>query len=104
MLSQGKGFIVLFKDLESNLCKKEYYNDCTEYWCYRKKEFKSKIWLPDRVKKLFQDKQDTFLFAIIVCSGDHIRFKNKLHMRVEGLRITGDSINNYLKKTNRHVD
>ncbi len=91
---------IFYKDLDSGLVKKKKYDDKTEYWVYRQK--KGNLYLPDGSKTLLQDKENSFLFCVVVA--EKIVKKTKKGILVKGLKLTGEAINKYLTKTNRHVD
>lgn len=102
MVSYSK-VVILNKDLKSGLVKtKRNSEGHKEYWIYRIKESKSKLYLPDGYKTLKQDKENSFLFCIVV--EESIEKKNEEGLLVTGFKISGDEINKYLEKTNRHVD
>jgi hypothetical protein len=95
--------VILDKDLKSGLVKKKYYNGNTEYWVYRKKE--GKIYLPDGKKSILQDRKESYLFCIVICEdSNYVVKKNDEGKLIKGFKVTGKSINKYLKNTNRHVD
>lgn len=96
--------VVLNKDLKSGLVKtKTSPKKQKEYWIYRIKDnAKSKLYLPDGYETLKQNKENSFLFCLVI--EESIEKKTEEGLLVIGFKLTGDSINEYLKKTNRHVD
>lgn len=107
MLRHSKTWVIWKSDLEKGLVRKHNHKDrqgieLVEYWVYKLKD--TKIWLPDKEKVLLQDQANSYLFAIIVCDSGHIMKETKQNYLIEGVRVTGDSVNDYLSKTGRHID
>ena len=96
-------YVIFFKDIDNKLVQVKHYNQYVEYWVYKEKNTKSLVWLPKN-RKLYHDREDTYLDCIIACTEQQPRKKGKKGIKIKGIKITGDSLNKYLAKTNRGVD
>jgi len=104
MIKYSKAFIILKEDLESGLVIKKSFiikgTRITEYWIYAIK--KPKFWIPSNI--FLQNRGNSCLAYIIICSSDYVQKERERSFLIEGLRLDGESVNEYLKQTNRHID
>ena len=97
-----EGFLIIKKDLKSGSIEKKRYKDIIEYWVHRQKESS----LVDRLGQTLKlrNKENSYLYAIIVCSEERDVTDYGKSFLVRGIRFTDEHINEYLEKTSRHVD
>ena len=90
------------KDIESKAVQKKKHENVIEYWVYRQKESS----LVDKLGKVLklQNKENTYLYAIVVCSEEKDITEHDKSFLVRGIKFTEKDINKYLGKTNRHID
>lgn len=101
MVKVSPAFVILQRDLDSGLVKKQETRDgMIEYWVYKRKV--SDLISPRGNNYLTNEKE---LYAIILCPRDHITTKDEEHggrIFMEGCRFTNDiegqDLEDYLRK------
>lgn len=93
-VKQGLIKVVNFEDKKKHITGKE-------YWIYRYKETKTGLW-GLKNKPLIKKSKTPLLYCIIICDNDRMKlFKETGQLFIEGVKITGTDINDYLRKTKR---
>jgi len=102
----GKGFVILKKDLGDLVQKKSYNNNGSviiEYWIYQYPIYKTNIILPNSTIQELEHKQTPILKSIICTkdNSDHIQVNNEYYY-IKGIKIDNEP---YLNDSNRpHMD
>jgi len=98
----GKGFVILKKDLGDLVQKKSYNNNGSviiEYWIYQYPIYKTNIILPNSTIQELEHKQTPILKSIICTkdNSDHIQVNNEYYY-IKGIKIDNEP---YLNDSNR---
>jgi len=107
----GEGFLILKKDLENGMVKKDSYKTMLEFHIFRHRELKkSLIYLPNETKELLEQDNPLYLFAIIVTKDDNAHILDKGDkIFVKGVKFDNqlfdgkksEDLDEYLRKTGR---
>ena len=100
----GKGFGLSIPELISKKIKVVNYTNkegstMIEYWVYRTPKQKTGL-INFKGKPIYKYDSQSYLFCIIVCDNDYYTEIGELAF-VQGVRFTGQDINEYLRITNR---